>query len=148
MDTAEKYFADFLQSKNLKFTRERRAIFQEVFATHEHFDVETLHDRLKEKGERISLATVYRLIPLLQESHMVQLAVRRDGAVTYEHIFGHKHHDHLVCVKCGRVIEFEDEVIRQQLLQLCRDKGFAPIDHRVSVRGVCQACRKKRTIND
>ena len=144
MSTVEKYFADFLHGKELKFTPARRAILTEIFTTHDHFTVETLHDRLKARGEKLSLATVYRMIPLLLESHMIQTAVQRDGAVTYEHVFGHKHHDHLVCMKCGRVIEFEDEIIRRRLLDICRGNNFDPIDHRVSVRGRCENCREER----
>jgi len=80
MSEPEKQFADFLRSKGLKFTPERREILRKIFATHEHFDVETLFEKLKKGGERISLATIYRLVPLLIESGMIRQATRCRGA--------------------------------------------------------------------
>ena len=142
MNDPETKFAEYLRSKGLKFTPERREILREIFATHEHFDVENLFEVLKNRGERISLATIYRLIPLLTESGMIRRATRLDGHVTYEHVFGHKPHHHLVCVKCGQIIEFRNEEIEQLLRGVCKKYGFAPIDQRLGVRGICSACRE------
>ena len=83
MNDPERTFAEFLKSKGLKFTPERREILRVIFATHEHFDVETLFEVMKKRGERTSLATIYRLVPLLIESGMIRRATRLDGPVTY-----------------------------------------------------------------
>jgi len=143
MNNPEIKFAEYLKSKGLKFTPERRDILREIFSTHKHFDVEALFETLKKKGERISLATIYRLVPLLIESGMIRRATRLDGHITYEHVFGHKPHHHLVCVKCGRIIEFRDEGIERLLNEVCQKYDFAPIDQRLGVRGVCSACREE-----
>ncbi len=142
MNDPETTFAEYLRSKGLKFTPARRAILREIFASHKHFDVETLFEALKNKGERISLPTIYRLIPLLIESRMIRRATRMAGHVTYEHLFGHKPHHHLVCVKCGQIIEFRDEGIERLLKEICRKYDFSPTDQRLGVRGICSACRE------
>ena len=141
MNDPEFAFAEYLRSKGLKFTPERREILREIFSTHKHFDVETLFETLKKKGERISLATIYRLVPLLIESRMIRRATRQDGQITYEHIFGHKPHHHLVCVRCGQIVEFRDEGIEKLITKVCRKYDFSPIEQRLGVRGVCSACR-------
>jgi Fur family ferric uptake transcriptional regulator len=140
---AEEEFGEFLRSRDLKFTPERRSILRGVLSLHEHFDVEMLYDDLRKKRQRISLATIYRMIPLLVESGMIREALRRQGNVTYEHIYGHKHHDHLVCVVCGKTIEFFDERLEKRKEEVCGEYGFEPSEHRLIVRGVCSDCRGK-----
>ena len=143
MKAAAEKFREFLRSRGLKFTPERRSILREVFSLHQHFEVEMLYRNLDRKGERISLATIYRTIPLLIESGMIKEAVRLQGNVTYEHIFGHKHHDHLVCVICGKTIEFLDEQLEKRKEDVCKQYRFEPTEHRLTVRGVCSDCRGK-----
>jgi Fur family ferric uptake transcriptional regulator len=141
--TPERKFGDFLKSRGLKFTPQRRSILRSVFSIHEHFDVESLYQRLRKTGEKISLATLYRMIPLLVESGMIKEALRREGNVTYEHVYGHKHHDHLVCVVCGRAIEFFDEELERRKGEVCERYGFEPAEHRLTITGVCSECRGK-----
>jgi len=146
MITAEAKFGEYLRSKGLKYTPERRAILRGIFTLHRHFDVEMLYELLKKRGERISLATLYRLLPLLLESGMIKQATRCDGRVTYEHIFGHRPHHHLVCVSCGRVIEFYDRKMEERLKEICAGHDFTPLDHRLGVRGLCADCRQDKPV--
>ncbi len=88
------------------------------------------------------MPTIYRFIPLLLESGMVKEAVRCRGHFTYEHIYGHQHHDHLVCVKCGRVYEFRNEEIERLQDEVCKKFNFQPLEHRLGIRGICAECRK------
>ncbi len=141
----EEQFRTFLRGRGLTFTPERRAVLDEIFAEHGHFDVETLHARLRDRGSRISVATIYRLIPLLTESGMIRQATPRDGHPTYEHLFGHRPHHHLTCVRCGKLVEFRQEEIEKILDRICARHGFSPFDYRLGVRGICSACRKDET---
>jgi len=141
----EEQFRAFLRGRGLTFTPERRAILGEIFNDHGHFDVESLHDRLRRRGSRISVATIYRLIPLLLESGMIRQATPRDGHPTYEHLFGHRPHHHLTCVRCGKVVEFRQEEIEKILDKICGRHGFSPFDYRLGVRGVCASCRKEES---
>jgi len=139
----EEQFKAFLRDRGLTFTPERRAVLEEIFADHGHFDVETLHDRLRRRGSRISVATIYRLIPLLTESGMIRRAIPRNGHPTYEHLFGHRPHHHLSCVRCGKVVEFGGGSVEKCLDKVCTRHGFAPFDYRLGVRGICADCRKE-----
>ena len=139
----EERFTSFLKARGLTFTRERKTILEAIFATHDHFDVDSLHEDLKKRGERISVATIYRLIPLLVESGMIRQAVSRAGHPTYEHLFGHLPHHHLICVRCGRVAEFREERIEKILDGVCEREGFSPIEYRLGVRAVCSSCRRE-----
>ncbi len=142
MDAPEDKFGAFLKSRGLQFTPERRILLREVFEIHHHFTVEDLFDRLKAVGERVSMPTIYRFIPLLLESGMAKEAVMCRGNVTYEHTYGHEHHDHLVCVKCGRVYEFRNDEIERLQQSVCDKFNFQPLEHRLGIRGICAECRK------
>lgn len=136
-------FRIYLKSNGLRFTPERRFILGEIFSSHRHFDVEELYQRLRRKGKSISRATIYRTLPLLVESGLVREALRCQDRVHYEHTLGHEHHDHLLCIKCGRVIEFKDEAIEKLQDGICKRYGFKPIEHRLGIRGYCKVCSGK-----
>ena len=132
---------DFLRSKNLRLTPERKAILKAAFSMHEHFDVEKLYRNLRKEKKSISRATIYRAIPFLVESGLVKEVMRCLNKTQYEHVFGHKHHDHLVCIKCGRIIEFTNEKIEKLQDEVCKRYGFRPVEHRLGIRGFCQQCK-------
>ncbi|UCD83748.1 MAG: transcriptional repressor [Deltaproteobacteria bacterium] len=140
MITKESIFESHLKTKGLKLTPQRKAILEEVFASHEHFDIEELFANLRNKGKRISRATIYRTLPLLVESNLIKEAFRYQDKVSYEHIFGHGHHDHLLCIKCGRIIEFMDEKIEELQEAVCKKYGFKPTEHRLGIKGYCKKC--------
>ncbi len=144
MKPEQKKFKEYLKSKGLKYTTERRRILDAVFSIGGHFDVDYLYDKLKKWKTRISRATIYRSIPLLIESGMIKEALRSQEQVRYEHVFGHEHHDHMVCLNCGRVIEFKDDRIKRLQGEVCRRYGFKSVDHRLSIRGYCKRCRPKK----
>jgi Fur family ferric uptake transcriptional regulator len=134
-------FEKYLKGRSLKFTPERRAILEEVFSLHTHFDVETLFAKLHQKKANVSRATIYRMIPLLLDSGLVREAVRCKDMVVYEHVYGHRHHDHMVCIKCGKIIEFRNERIEELQNEVCRKHKFKPVEHRLGIRGYCKDCQ-------
>jgi len=140
-------FERFLRSRELKLTSQRRRIFDRAFATHEHFSAETLYEWLKsEPGSRVSRATVYRTLSLLLEGSFVEALDAGRGELVYEHVLGHSHHDHMVCLDCGKIEEFHDERIEELQLDACRKKGFHLISHDLRLRGYCKLCAKKREL--
>lgn len=137
-------FKGYLRSKGLKFTFERRIILETIFSLHNHFDVEDLYRKIEKRiGERISLATIYRTLPLLVESGLIREALKCQERGVYEHIWGHKHHDHIICINCGKVIEFTDEDIEKLQEKVCKKFNFKPMEHRLGIRGYCGECQKK-----
>ncbi len=135
-------FRNFLKSKGLKITPEREVIFEEVIKSGDHFEAEDLLFRLKSKDERISKATIYRTLPLLIEGGWLRKVIFNERHMHYECASGVKHHEHLVCANCGKIIEFRDKKIQDQLGTICQKHQFKPQDHKLEVTGLCQKCRK------
>jgi Fur family ferric uptake transcriptional regulator len=136
-------FAGFLGEQGLKLTSERTALVREIFATHYHFEADELLFKMKEKGLKISRATVYRTLELLVKSGMVRRVHLGEDHYHYEHVTGNSHHDHLICTTCGAVIEFHDDALEQRQLEICDRKRFTPTFHNLQILGVCDDCRKK-----
>ncbi len=137
-------FFSFIKGRGFKYTPERNAILEAISTFKGHFNADELSDRLRERGETISRATVYRSIPLLLESGIIKETVRELEKTSYETVFGRDHHDHLVCISCGRLIEFKDDEIERMQVRTCEKYGFEPVDHWMSIRGYCESCRKRK----
>jgi Fur family ferric uptake transcriptional regulator len=138
-------FEAFLRARDLKLTAQRRRILDRAFATHEHFSAEALYAWLRdEPGPAVSRATVYRTLALLQEGGFVEALDAGRGELVYEHVLGHQHHDHLLCLSCGRIEEFHDPRIEALQAQAARRKGFVLVDHDLRLRGYCKACAAAR----
>ena len=144
MITVEKKFRAYLKDKGLKFTPEREEILETVFSLHKHFDVDELYDILRARGKNISRATIYRTIPLLIESHLIQETLHCTGNTKYEHVYGHEHHDHLVCIKCGNIIEFCDDRVEKLQEEICSKYKFKAVEYRLGIKGYCEKCQKKK----
>jgi Fur family ferric uptake transcriptional regulator len=135
-------FEEFLQSRGKRITQQRRALVQEVFQRHDHFDAEDLINHLgRLVGEqRVSRPTVYRTL-----SELVDAGLLRDmvlgGRTVYEHDYGYPQHDHLHCQKCKKLIEFRsDEVLRiREAVGL--EHQFRVTGHRLIINGICAECR-------
>ena len=138
----------FLRTRGLRLTRQRLAILDAIYSTHKHLTADQLFDLLQ-RGERtarlrISRATVYRTLALFCEGGFVQaLDVGRDQGTLYEHTLGHEHHDHMICLECGRIIEFSDEQLERAQEAAVRRAGFRSTSHRLNVFGVCSRCASR-----
>ncbi len=141
MKSAEQLFTEFLRTKGLRFTRERRNILSEIMKTHSHFEVEDIYMRLRKKNIKVSQASIYRTLPLLVESGIVLKTPCDKMTARYEHVIGHKHHDHMVCMKCGKVIEFRDQNIEKLQEKDAKKHRFEMLGHRLVISGLCERCR-------
>ena len=137
-------FKEFLKGKGLRLTSEREAILSEVFATKgRHFEPEELHITLRQKEANVSRASVYRTIPLLIEAGIIEEVERVDKHAHYELIHGREHHDHMLCLGCGDVIEFLSPEMEKLQDRLCREHGFTGETHTLEIKGYCKKCAKK-----
>lgn len=143
MINAEQRFEEYLKSKELKYTSERMLILKAIFSFHKHFDVEELFERLRKQGNDVSRATIYRTVPLLLQSGLITETFRCQDKISYEIIFSKKHHDHLLCIKCGKAIEFFNEKIERLQNEVCKKYNFKPLEHRLGIKGYCEDCYKK-----
>jgi Fur family ferric uptake transcriptional regulator len=137
-------FGEFLKRKGLKTTRERTALFDEIFSTHRHFDADDLVLRMREKGKKISRATVYRTLELLTECGLVGRVRLNEEKYRYERLQKGEHHDHLVCTSCGRIIEFVEPRIERLQDVVCERYGFLATSHSHQIRGFCASCQRRQ----
>lgn len=134
-------FEAFLRSRKLKLTGERMAILQAVFHEKGHFDAEHLHDCLRMKD--VSRATVYRTLDLLVQSGLVRKNSLGANHANFEAARGEDHHDHLICLHCGKVVEFYRADLEEIQDQLCREHDFRPVHHNLQIFGICPDCKGK-----
>ena len=144
MTRAVQIFAEYLESKDLKLTKERRAVLEELFLHPGHLEAEELAHNLRKKKKSASRATIYRTLDLLVESGIVRKVDLGHGHSYYELGLDQPHHEHMICLKCGRVLEFSDRAIEKDLNRLCKKSGFEHSYHRFEVFGYCDRCRKAR----
>ena len=140
MSKISEHFRDFLYKRGLKFTPERRVVLDEAFAIHDHFEAEDLLFRIRGKGKRVSKGTIYRTLRLLVESGLVREVVFTDKHLHYEHVYGHKHHEHLICEGCGRILNFYSQELEEALIETCNQSDFQMRGHKVEVTGYCKRC--------
>lgn len=136
-------FKNFCKTNNLRYTPERELIIDEIYRTHDHFDVDNLFLRIKNKHPKTKLArgSIYRTIPLLIESGLLRESLAQEGRICYEHTLGHTHHDHLKCIKCGKIFEFYNETIDQAQDILCKKLKFKMTSHMHVIYGYCSKCK-------
>ncbi len=143
MLSKEDIFKKYLDSKKLKFTTERQAILDRVFANHKHFEADELLVDLRQNKLKISKATIYRTLSLLVKCGLLREVIFGERHTHYEQVYGHEHHDHLVCNECGKIIEFVDHRIERLQDEVCKKNNFEPESHRLQIQGLCADCRKK-----
>jgi Fur family ferric uptake transcriptional regulator len=141
-------FAEYLNSKDLKLTKERKAVLREIFLHPGHLEAEELAHKLRKKRKRASRATIYRTLDILVESGIVRKVDLGHGHSHYELELDHPHHEHMICLKCGRVLEFSDKAIEKDLNRLCQRSGFEHSSHRFQVFGYCDRCKKAEKQGD
>jgi Fur family ferric uptake transcriptional regulator len=128
--------------KGLRMTEQRRVIAQVLSDAHDHPDAEELHRRAAAVDPKISIATVYRTVKLFEDAGILERRDFRDSPSRYEEI--KDHHDHLIDVTTGRVIEFVNEEIEKIQRRVADELGFDLVDHRLELYGVPKGGRKNR----
>jgi Fur family ferric uptake transcriptional regulator len=121
--------------KGMRMTEQRRVIARVLSAAHDHPDVEELHRRAHEVDRHISIATVYRTVRLFEEAGILTRHDFRDGRSRYEEA-SDNHHDHLIDMKSGKVVEFVDEEIEALQQAIAKRLGYRLVDHRLELYGV------------
>lgn len=135
-------FKRYLRDQGLPVTQQREAVADVVFSASGHLSVEEIETRLRERGERIGKATIYRTLEMLVKSGLVEEHDFGEGFKRYEHLFGQKPvREHLVCTECGNVSEIvSTELVRLQE-EVARRHGFLPSRYRLQIYGLCADCQ-------
>ena len=145
LDDAKSQFREFLARKNLKLTPERAKILELIFGVEHHIDVGRLYDEARKrfKDTQLSLATIYRTIPLLEEAGFLKFFHARGDHKLYECVYGHDHHDHIICLRCGVIVEFTCEEIEDYQRKVAKRHHYKLVDHRLELFGICRSCQKE-----
>lgn len=139
---ARRRFEEYLRSKGLRVTRQRRLILELAWAIGRHFSAEALYARARARDATVSRATVYRTLALLYSAGFLSGLDSGRGEMLYEHILGHHHHDHMICLRCGQIIEFHSEVIERIQLEEAARRRFRVESHTLNLVGTCASCAR------
>ena len=136
-------FGRYLRDQGLPVTQQREAVADVVFASNEHLSVDDIEGALRERGERIGKATIYRTLDLLVRSRLVEELDFGEGFKRYEHrLSSHPIHEHLICLECGDVTEFESHELYGVENRVKAQHGFVPVRRRLEIYGLCQSCHE------
>ncbi len=138
---AKDIFRDYLREKGLRNTRQRDVILDSFFSADRHITVEELFNIVRADNPEIGYATVHRNLSLLCECGLADEIKIGTKKARYEPKFGRKHHDHLICIKCGRFIEVNDSKIERLQDRLAEANGFVPVRHKLEIYGYCKECK-------
>jgi Fur family ferric uptake transcriptional regulator len=136
-------FRRYLREHSLPVTAQREQVAQVVLESAGHLSVEDIEQRLRERGLRIGKATVYRTLDLLAAGGMITERDFGEGFRRYERLPGHPHHEHLICVRCGKVVEFRNERLERLKALIAEEYGFQHHHHRLDIYGLCRDCQQR-----
>lgn len=136
-------FRRHLRDQHLPVTRQRDLVAQAVLLSDEHLSVETIQRRLKDQGERVGTATIYRTLDVLVRSGLVRAHDFGEGFKRYEPMPQQAHHEHLICLRCGKVVEFQNDRLERMIPIIADEHAFQHQRHRVEVYGLCRECRRR-----
>ena len=129
---------EYVAKNGLKFTKQRELIADVFFASEGHLRVEELLEKVREQDSQVSLATVYRTMKLLTDCGLAHPHRFGERQTVYEPTEGdEEHHDHIICVDCGKIVEFVDDQIEDLQEQAAQRNGFRLTDHRMELYGQC-----------
>lgn len=138
-------FKALLRSNGLKITKQREAILATIFTSNGHFTPETLHRKVAKDFQELKtgIATVYRTLVLLESERIVTSISFGVNGKKYE--YGRKeHHDHMICDKCGKIIEFLSKLVEEEQVRVAKKAGFKIRDHSMQIYGSCKECQEKQ----
>jgi Fur family transcriptional regulator, ferric uptake regulator len=135
-------FRQWIKEQGLKATAQREDIAQVFFTTNRHISVEELYSEVRRVNPRVGYATVYRTVKLLKECGLAAERHFADGQARFENLEAERHHDHIICERCGRIVEFVHPQMEQLQEKVAQRFGFVATMHKMEIYGICQECRE------
>ncbi|MBK6940948.1 MAG: transcriptional repressor [Planctomycetes bacterium] len=139
----DELFERFLRENSLKHTAQRLKIVKRAFSMPKHFAAEDLYLVLRREKTYVSKATVYRTLKLLVDAHFLdELEIGARKAKFYEPVHGREHHDHMICLRCGDILEFSDDEIETKQQEAATRHKFRLLSHSLKMFGLCKECEE------
>jgi Fur family transcriptional regulator, ferric uptake regulator len=136
-------FGRYLREQGLPVTQQREAVAEVVFGASGHLSVDDIERELRDRGERIGKATVYRTLDLLVRSRLVEEHDFEEGFKRYEHRLSREPvHAHLVCTETGDILEFRSPEVQRIVEEVAREHGFRPTHHKLVIFGLSRAAQE------
>ena len=136
-------FEQALHAKGLRITEERRAILETLLSARRHLTIEQIFAEAKRQAPRLGRATMFRTLKLMRETELISRVAHADDQYYYEVGYERPHHDHLVCIRCRKIIEIRWPELERIQAAGCRRVGFVPVWHRHELFGYCRSCAPK-----
>jgi Fur family ferric uptake transcriptional regulator len=134
----------YLRESDLRFTPQRQTILQVFLKSEGHVDVDELFFEIQKIDASIGIATVYRTLNLFVDCGLARKNVLGRGQHSFEKLYRQGHHDHLICLSCRKIVEFEHPLIEKYQLEICQSHGFTLNQHQMEIYGTCSNCQNKR----
>jgi Fur family ferric uptake transcriptional regulator len=134
----------YMERKGLRSTSQRRLVSDIFFRTSGHHSIDDVLAMVRAKDPKVGYATVYRTMKLLVECGLANERHFGETVTRFEIALHDHHHDHLICVDCKRIVEFEDDNIEELQRKLAERQGFSLISHKHELYGICTECRRRR----
>jgi len=128
-DSISEILIDILRSEGLRYTAQRQAVWDEIRKSDDHRDAEDIYLELKSNGVQVSRATVYRTIDVLVKNRLVRKMDVGDGRSLFEPRLDDKHHDHMICLETGDIVEFFDEELESLQDRIAKEYGYKVVRH-------------------
>ena len=141
MSKGLKRLKKILHNEGLRFTSQREAVWNEIISSDDHREADEIYMAIKQKGVSVSRATVYRTIDVLLKNNFVRKLDIGVGPSKFEHKIDSHHHDHIICIHCGRIEEFMVDQIENLQDKVAEEYGFKLVRHIHQLFGLCENCQ-------
>ena len=139
--TASNSLIKALKKEGLRYTNQRQAVWDEIKSNEDHRDAEEIYSALRKNNLNVSRATVYRTIDVLYKNNLIRKIELGDSPAKYENKVNSEHHDHIICVQCGKIEEFVDETIEARQDAIIDKMGLKMIRHIHQLFVLCNDCQ-------
>jgi len=133
---------NFIREKGMRYTPQREEVLRAFLSVEKHLSADELHKIVGRKNPGIGYVTVYRTMKLLAKAGLCDEIDFGDSVTRFEHRYAHRHHDHLVCMKCGKLIEVTNVRLEKLQDELAKKNNFIPLKHKLQIFGTCVVCSK------
>lgn len=144
MQPPKQVLNQYLKEKGIRQSKERNKVLEVFLNTERHLTASELYEAARKKYPKIGYATVYRAMKVIGKAGLAEEVDFGEGVKRFEHKYGHEHHDHLICVSCGKFVEVMNPRIEELQEGLAKKHGFSLLDHKMHLLGICRGCNKKK----